>query len=606
MAKILLPYSLENELKNLPESPGIYQYFSNSGRLLYVGKAKNLKNRIRSYFTFSPYLQANSKTSLRIQKMIQETTHIEIISTESEADALILENSFIKQLRPKYNILLRDDKTYPYIYVDYSQDYPRFESTRKLIKKKKIKYFGPFFKGVKELLNALYLYYPLKQKNSCKNPCIFYQISRCKAPCAGYIGKEEYAKIVSEATNALLNPSILIRNLEQQMFQLSENENYEEAAKLRNQISIIKALQVKIHIDIAKLEDFEIFALASENNFLSTLRFIIQNGKIISVVNKIIQVKIEYEKNEIYKQLILEHSCSDIPLIADTIYVYEDFEDRKLLENILCKQNRKKIHIKVPKKGEKRRICDLAYQNAFLYLKQQSTNHIFALQKELQKYFELENLPCCVEIFDNSHLQGEANVGAMVCFEGNAFSKSRYRKFHLCFQNDYEQMREVLTRRVLDFNTIPPPDLWLIDGGKALLDLARSILQNRGANVDVLAISKEKIDSKAYRAKGKAKDLIYSSKGKFVLDTDDKKLQFLQRLRDEAHRFALSFHQETKRKQDLQASRLFQQGFSQAKVRKLLSYFGTFEAIYQADFDELQQIIGTQTAKKLQKLSFKE
>ena len=174
MAEILYNSTLEKQLKNLPNSAGIYQYFSSNGRLLYVGKAKNLKNRIRSYFNFSPYLKANAKTSLRIQKMIQETTHLEFITTNSEADALILENSFIKQLRPKYNILLRDDKTYPYIYIDYSQDFPRFESTRKLIKKSKIKYFGSFFKGAKELLNALYLYYPLKQKNSCKSPCIFY------------------------------------------------------------------------------------------------------------------------------------------------------------------------------------------------------------------------------------------------------------------------------------------------------------------------------------------------------------------------------------------------------------------------------------------------
>lgn len=606
MAEILYNSTLEKQLKNLPNSAGIYQYFSSNGRLLYVGKAKNLKNRIRSYFNFSPYLKANAKTSLRIQKMIQETTHLEFITTNSEADALILENSFIKQLRPKYNILLRDDKTYPYIYIDYSQDFPRFESTRKLIKKSKIKYFGPFFKGAKELLNALYLYYPLKQKNSCKSPCIFYQISRCKAPCAGYISKEKYKQILTEATNALLSPSILIKNLEQQMFQLSANENYEEAAKVRNQIATIKDLQVKIHIDIAKLEDFEIFALAFENSILSSLRFVVQNGKIISVNSHLKPLKnaMEFDKNEVYKQLILENFNRDIPLVAHTIYIYEEFEDRKLLEEILSKYFAKKISIKVPKIGEKRKICDLAFQNAVLNIKKEQKNDHFSLQKELQEYFELENLPNCIEIFDNSHLQGVAKVGAMVCFENNAFAKSKYRKFHLKYKNDYEQMREVLTRRALKFNTMTPPDLWLIDGGKALLDLARFIIESSGANVDVLAISKEKIDAKAHRAKGGAKDKIHSLKGEFALNSDDKKLQFLQKLRDEAHRFALAFHKHTKKKQDLQASKLLKQGLSQAKVQKLLLYFGTFEAIYKASFDELSQIIGTKAAKKLKEKDY--
>lgn len=174
---------LENELKTLPNLPGVYQYFDIQGKLLYVGKAKNLKNRVRSYFNFTPNLCPNPNNSLRIQKMISQTYHLEFITTKSEADALILENSFIKQLHPKYNILLRDDKTYPYIYIDLNEDFPRFEITRKIIKKNKIKYFGPFFKGAKELLNALYLSFELRQKKSCKELCLFYQIKRCKGPC---------------------------------------------------------------------------------------------------------------------------------------------------------------------------------------------------------------------------------------------------------------------------------------------------------------------------------------------------------------------------------------------------------------------------------------
>ncbi|EAL0117559.1 excinuclease ABC subunit UvrC, partial [Campylobacter jejuni] len=529
------------------------------------------------------------------------TVHLEFIATNSEADALILENSFIKQLHPKYNILLRDDKTYPYIYVDFEEEFPRFEITRKLVKKSKIKYFGPFFKGARELLDALYLYYPLKQKASCKSPCIFYQISRCLAPCDKLISREKYLEILDEAIHALLNPSVLLKNLEKQMLVLAQNENYEEAAKVRDQIAMIKDLEVKVEIDIAKLEDFEVFALAFKNSVLSTLRFVVQNGKIISANSKITPIKndIQWDQNEIYKQLILENFSMDIPLLANVIYVYEEFEDRVLLEEILSQRFDKKISIKIPKIGEKRRICDLAFQNALLNIEKEQKNHDFTIQKELKSYFELENLPNDIEIFDNSHLQGVANVGAMVTYRINSWDKSKYRKFHLKHKNDYDQMREVLTRRALDFDKIPPPDLWLIDGGKALLDLAKEIIVSSGANVDILAISKEKIDAKAHRAKGGAKDKIHSLKGEFSLSINDKKLQFLQKLRDEAHRFAISFHQNTKKKQDLKSSKLANLGLSSGVMQKLLAYYGNFESIYKADFKDLTMLVGRKAAQKI-------
>ncbi len=289
----------------------------------------------------------------------------------------------------------------------------------------------------------------------------------------------------------------------------------------------------------------------------------------------------------------------DIPLLANVIYVYEEFEDRVLLEEILNQRFDKKISIKIPKIGEKRRICDLAFQNALLNIEKEQKNHDFTIQKELKFYFELENLPNDIEIFDNSHLQGVANVGAMVTYRINSWDKSKYRKFHLKHKNDYDQMREVLTRRALDFDKIPPPDLWLIDGGKALLDLAKEIIVSSGANVDILAISKEKIDAKAHRAKGGAKDKIHSLKGEFSLSINDKKLQFLQKLRDEAHRFAISFHQNTKKKQDLKSSKLANLGLSSGVIQKLLAYYGNFESIYKADFKDLTMLVGRKAAQKI-------
>lgn len=597
---------LRKELENLPELPGVYQYFDKNLKLLYVGKAKNLRKRVRSYFSFKDELLPNPKNSLRIQNMISQCFHLEFISTNSEADALILENSFIKQLRPKYNILLRDDKTYPYIYVDLNEDFPRFNITRKVIKKNKIRYYGPFFKGAKELLNALYLYHKLRQKNSCTKPCLFYQMKRCLAPCANFITKKEYEKILKEATNSLLNPNLLIKNLEKQMFALAKNEYYEEAAKVREQIKTIKELDTKIQIDIAKLEDFDVFAFANDEKNICTARFVVQNGKLISAKTNISKNGLkDIDKNEIYTQLILENFNTNTPINSTNIYVRDDFEDLQVLQDLLCERFSKKISIKVPKLGEKKQICDLAFKNASISL-ENFNKQSFSILDELYTYFGLSNFPSCIEIFDNSHLQGSATVGAMVAYNVNFFDKSRYRLFHLEAKNEYEQMKELLSRRVKALDKLNAPDLWLIDGGKTLLNLAYDIASSAGLNVDILAISKEKISYRTKRSKGGAKDIIHSLKGEFSFEVSDEKLLFLQKLRDEAHRFAISFHKKTKQKQDLQSSKLQNLGISKAYIQRLLQYFGSFEAIYDADFKTIAQISNENIAKKITSLQNKE
>ncbi|MCR6575798.1 excinuclease ABC subunit UvrC [Campylobacter insulaenigrae] len=590
---------LKNEIKTIPSLPGIYQYFDQNGKLLYVGKAKNLKNRVRSYFNFTPTFSPNSKNSLRIQKMISEAHHVEFITTNTEADALILENSFIKQLHPKYNILLRDDKTYPYIYIDLNDDFPRFEITRKIIKKSKIKYFGPFFKGAKELLNALYLIFPLRQKKSCKEICLFHQIKRCKAPCENKITKEEYNQIIQNATQALLNSSFLIKTLEKKMFDHAQNENYEEAAIIRDQIKTIQDLSVKIHIDIAKLENFDVFVFFVKNNILSLVRFVINNGKIISSNQKIITLKEQndLDLNEIYKQYILENFTEDTPINSTQIYIHQEFEDLKLLESTLSQRFSKKFYIKVPKLGEKKKICDLALENARINIEKYIQNEDYIVLNDIKKYFNLQNYPNSIEIFDNSHYQGDASVGAMVVYKNNGFEKKSYRHYHLSHKNDYDQMFQTLSKRALSFDKTPPPDLWLIDGGDALLKLANTIVKSSGANIDILAISKEKINSKAHRAKGNSKDKIYSDNGIFTFSSNDKKLQFLQKLRDEAHRFAINFHQKTKRKQNLYSSKLLQLGISQANIQKLLNYYGDFNKISQAHYEEIKSICNAKVAK---------
>lgn len=596
---------LIQEIENLPDSAGIYQYFDDKSHLLYVGKAKNLKKRVKSYFIFKPKLAANPKNSLRIQNMIAQCKHLEFISTDSEADALILENSLIKQLRPKYNILLRDDKTYPYIYIDLSEDFPRFNISRKLIKKPKIKYYGPFFKGAKELLNALYENYKLKQKNSCKSPCIFYQMKRCLAPCANMVSKQEYDKIVKEATSSLLNPSILIKNLEKKMLFYAENENYEEAAKIRDSIKTINELKTKVKIDIAKLENFDVFAFANKGINICTIRFVIQNGKLISSkTNTSKNILKDIDANEIYKQMIIENFNTQNPLNSKTIYVRDEFKDLEPLQDLLCDRFKQKISIKVPKNNEKKQICDLAYKNALLFLENNDKKEDKILQK-LFDFFELNNFPSCIEIFDNSHLQGNATVGAMVSYNEGKLDKNRYRLFHLKAKNEYEQMKELLLRRLEMIDELSVPDMWLIDGGKTLLNLAIDLVKSYGLNIDVLAISKEKMDNKTRRAKGFANDEIHSSLSSFKLNNSDEKLLFLQRLRDEAHRFAISFHKKTRQKQNLQSSKLQNLGISKAYIQRLLQYFGSFEAIYEADFESIKKVSTQNIALKIQKLKTK-
>ena len=595
---------LIDEIRTLPNEPGVYQYFDAQNRLLYVGKAKILKNRVKSYFKFTPSLAPAEKLSPRISKMISEAVHLEYIVTPSEADALILENSFIKQLKPKYNILLRDDKTYPYIFINLNDDFPRFEITRKVIKGSNIRYFGPYFSGASELLEALYLNFNLVQKKSCikgKKACLFYQLKRCYAPCEGKISKENYAKIVNEAIAALQNPNLLITRLEELMLNYAKAEDYEQAAATRDKIQTLKNMQTKVEVDLAKLEDFEAYSVACVHDMICAVRFSVQSGKITGVKTDITQAKNAQkdEINEAYKQAILKSFIAGQPIISTKIFVHESFEDSELVEEILNERFGRKFSITCPKIGDKRKICEIATKNAEVSIEKYLKTHDNELLNEIKEYFDLAHTPYVVEAYDNSHLFGEASVGAMVRYEHGEWAKQNYRHMHLNSKNDYDQMRESLTARALRFDKLSPPDLWVIDGGEVLLNLACEILASSGANIDVIAISKEKIDAKAHRAKGEAKDKIYTKNGSFSLSTSDKKLQFFQKMRDESHRFVISFHRKTRQKNDMQRSILKQAGVSEGSIAKLISFYGSFDKISEANLDEVAKITNKSVAEKL-------
>jgi len=586
---------LETKVKSLPSSAGVYQYFDAKGRLLYIGKAKNLKNRVKSYFRFTPSFRPNATLSPRIAMMLGETVAMDYILVQNEEDALILENSLIKQLKPKFNILLRDDKTYPYIYIDESIDFPRFEITRKIVKGKNITYYGPFPSGGRELLNALYELYPLVQKSSClrgKKACLFYQIKKCLAPCEGFITKEEYHKLIQEAKEGIKKRSILTHKLHARMIELSNQERFEEAATMRDQMATIKALEMQSSIDFASDANFDIFAIVSNEDRGVVIKIFMREGKIISSSHSYFRQTHNFEANSAYKQALLEFYTHEIPFVPHEILVANDFEEQAEIEQFLAQKIDKRIKIIHPKIGKKARLIEIALTNAHELLKIHDRDT--TIEQDVANLLNLSAFPYRVEIFDNSHLQGEATVGGMVVWDEGGWDKKSYRRYKLQSKDEYAQMQEMLTRRLEGEETLP--DLWVLDGGSANLNLAKRLLQERGVNLDVIAIAKEKIDAKANRAVGKAHDTLYYDEGIIKLQSSDKRLQWIQRLRDEAHRYAIDYHKNLKRREDKSSQLLQKKGIGQATIAKLISYFGTFEAIESASFDEIRSVANIKIA----------
>ncbi len=602
---------LEEKLKQLPNDAGVYQYFDKDGKLLYIGKAKVLKNRVKSYFKFTPKLIPSDKLSPRIYKMISQTTWIEWIVVPNEHDALILENSLIKQLKPKYNILLRDDKTYPYIYIDYSELFPRLEITRRVYKNKNIKYFGPYSTGARDMLDSIYEIVPLVQKKSCikgKEACLFHQIKRCHAPCEDKISTSEYSKIVDTAIDYIYNKSKLVSKLKEKMMEYSEDFRFEEAMKLRDRIQTIEKSQIRSGVDLATNENIDLFAIKSSNKKAVVVRMFIRDGKLVSSSYDFIKINfldedLNIDLDEAYKRAIVNYYDNEIPLLPKELLTGIELEDKEDIEEFLYNQFSIKIKISNPKKDKKKNLIQIALNNCDELLRIDSSRNQNTIYEELKNLFSLQIIPSRIESYDNSHMMGQATVGAMVVWndEINGFDKKDFRHYNLESKDEYSQMREMLLRRVDSFEKNPAPDLWVIDGGSTLLKLAYDIINSTGVNLDIIAIAKEKVDAKAHRAKGAAKDIVHykDKNGEYrslKLETSDQRLQFVQRQRDEAHRFVINFHKKQKRKEDKQISLLQIKGIGEAKVKKLLLYFGEFEKIRNASTEELKEVINEKDA----------
>ena len=588
--------TLKETVKQLPNSAGIYQYYDTNGRLLYIGKAKNLSKRVKSYF--------QSKLSSRIQKMISQTASMNYIVVNSEHDALILENSLIKQLNPKYNILLRDDKTYPYIYVDNSQNYPRFEITRKIIKSKDITYYGPYSVGARDILDSVYEICKLVQKKSClksKKLCLYHQIDKCLGPCELTITHERYKEEMDLATTLIENKNILVKNLQNKMSFYAEEMRFEEAAELRDRIEKISRSEIKSEIDFASDENYDIFVVQHSNQRAVVVRIFMRNGKIISSSHDFIQLNEGIDEDELYSRALLEFYIGEKPPIIAPILVAKEFEDIQIIKSHLSTIFEKNAAILTPLRGKKRDLIDLAILNANELLKRDKNATNTKILEEIKGLLSLQKIPSRVEVFDNSHISGVATVGAMIVYENEKFDKKSYRTYHLEARDEYAQMRETLTRRVESFSKNSPPDLWIIDGGSTLLKLASDILESNGIYIDVIAISKEKIDAKTHRAKGKARDILHTRDETYKLKDSDKRLQWVQNLRDEAHRSAITFHKKTKLKLDQESKLLSIKGISEAKVVKLLKHFGTFEELKKVTIEEISTILTLNDAKIIKK-----
>lgn len=539
--------------------PGIYQYFDSENNLLYVGKAKNLKKRIKSYFTkdFLP----NPRNSSRIQKMTSLISNITTLIVENEKEALILENSFIKSQNPKYNILLRDDKTYPYIYINLNEKYPRFETTRnirsinnpnnrpesKITKSQNILIFGPYTNGVKNIIDSIYETFPLVQQKSClrnKTVCLYFQMKKCLGVCQ-YDKKDEYDIVVDNALSCLKNPTKFIKILESKMLHFAKYENFEEAKKCRDTINILKNQNISI-VDTKKTFDIDILCFYGENQRAIFFKLFVRDGKVISSDHIFLRAAQESEV-EVYTQSLLKLEREGVYnqiLIANI-----SSENFKILNQNLASLNLNLINAKI---GDKKSLATLALKNAKYLLNQKLDSNEYDILSRLKELFLLDREIERIEVFDTSHHAGSYASGGMVVYENNAFIKEAYRHYKLEGSDEISQMRELLTRRAKSFIKTPPPSLWLLDGGAAQINIALDVLKSVGVSVEILAISKEKRDAKAHRvanrAKGRAQDILRSKDLEYKLETSDKRLQLMQKLRDEAHRFAISFHRLRKNK----------------------------------------------------------
>jgi excinuclease ABC subunit C len=611
---------LHEKIRTLPTRPGVYLYKNADGEVIYVGKARNLRSRVRSYLLEAS--QANAKTG----SLMREAVDVDYILVDNEHEALALENNLIKQRKPRFNILLRDDKTYPYVKLTLGDRWPKVFVTRRL-RRDGSAYYGPYFPG-----NLAYRVVDLIHRSfllpSCKidlsryhaRPCLQYYIGRCLGPCVeGLTTPEIYSEAVRDAQMFLEGRTTdLNKSLHERMATAAVAEQYELAAKYRDLLVTVDQLSEKQRIASAEDDDADVFGFHSENGMIAVNLFHMRGGKIVdrreffwedlpdfiaeipeteAASDAAVQAIAAFEPGAFFSAL-LKQIYIDQPYVPTNVYVPVDFADRATLAGLLAEHTKHRVEIAVPQRGEKRSLVDLAGQNA-----KQSYDQRFrvlqpsrkATQEALQDALTLEDLPRIIECFDISHIQGAETVASMVVWEDGEMKKSAYRKFKIKTVegvDDFASMREVVTRRykrVVDEKQ-PMPSLILIDGGVGQLHAAAAALESLGLTTQPLA------------SIAKREEIIYlygQEDEPVVLDRRSPVLHLVQRIRDESHRFAISYHRKRREMRDRDSELLAIPGVGARTRQRLLEHFGSLRSIATANLESLAAVVPPKTAEEI-------
>ena len=603
-------FNVEEELKKLPRKPGVYIMRDDKDVILYVGKAVNLHNRVRSYF------RENIGRGPAIDQMVSLIARFEYIVTDSELEALVLENNLIKENSPKYNTLLKDDKTYPYIKVTVGEDYPRILFSRTM-KKDKSRYFGPYtsaaaVKDTIELLNKLYQLRTcnrvLPRDIGIERPCLNYHIKQCLAPCQGYVSKEEYRQQVAGALEFLNgNYSPILKDLEEKMKKAAEAMEFEDAARYRDLLSSVRQVSQKQKITEGVGEDKDILALYQDETEAVVQVFFVRDGKLIGREHYYMTHVPENNKPAILQDFVKQFYAGT-PFIPRELMLQYEIEDAELIEKWLSERKGSRVYLKVPKIGSKEKLVELAAQNAKLVLSQdreklkREEGRTIGAVKEISDLLQLPLTGTArMEAYDISNINGFENVGSMVVYEKGKPKRSDYRKFKIksvSGPDDYACMREVLTRRFRhgmeesreleeqemdqEYGSFTKfPDLILMDGGRGQVNIALSVLEELGIDIPVCGMVKD--DN--HRTRG-----LYYHNIELPIDTHSEGFKLITRIQDEAHRFAIEYHRSLRSKTQVKSVLDDIPGVGPARRKALMRHFKSLEEIRQATVEELMEI----------------
>ena len=601
-------FDFNEELKKLPAKPGVYIMHDGNDAIIYVGKAINLHNRVRSYF------RKNIGRGPQIDKMVTQIARFEYIITDSELEALVLENNLIKEYSPRYNTMLKDDKTYPYIKVTLGDAYPRVMLSREM-KKDKSRYFGPFtsaaaVKDTIDLINKLYMLRTcnknLPKEAGKDRPCLNYHIKQCMAPCQGSISQEEYREEVGHALDFLSgNFSPVLKELERKMKEASENMEFEEAIKYRDLFNSVKKIAQKQKITDSDGEDKDIIALALDENDAVVQVFFIRDGKLIGREH----FYMTHVSGNKRKQVLLDfvkQFYAGTPFIPRELMIQEEIEDTEVLEKWLSARKGSRVYIRVPKKGSKEKLVELAAKNAALVLSQdrekikREEGRTIGAVKEIAALIGVEGIHR-MEAYDISNISGFANVGSMVVYEKGKPKRSDYRKFNIktvSGPDDYACMKEVLTRRFVhgmeereemalkemekEFGSFTKfPDLILMDGGKGQVNIALEVLQELQIDIPVCGMVKD--DN--HRTRG-----LYYRNQEIPIDRSSEGFKLITRVQDEAHRFAVEYHRSLRGKTQVKSVLDDIPGVGPARRKALMRHFKSIEEMKEADVEKLMEV----------------